>query len=116
MGIKRGIVSDGGRKKYLPSGDALDNVMETEVVAVNTNVGATHTVLLVNTAGGAKNITLPASHSLDDFYHIKNIGTAGNDVTVIVNGNNVDGSSSNLTLEDLDSIQIVSDGTDWWII
>jgi len=76
-------------------------------------------VLLVNdtVAGGEVTITLPAAKGAEDrIYHIKKIGSTAN-VVIDANGTETidDGLTATLTTQ-FESIQIASDGSNWFIV
>lgn len=81
-----------------------------------TLVDGSNVVALVNTSGGIKTVNLPASPSTDRVFIIKNIGSAGNNVTVGRNGKNIEGVAADQTITDLASRMFIYDGTEWWIL
>lgn len=73
-------------------------------------------MVLVDTSGGAVTITLPpAADAVNKVYTIKNADTGANAVTVDGDGSETIDGSTTAVLGALDSITIVSDGTEWWI-
>lgn len=72
--------------------------------------------ILADTSGGVITINLPIAVA-GLVYKIKNSDTtsAGNAVTVTPASGNIDG-NANFALNALESIEIVCDGTNWWII
>ena len=62
---------------------------------------------------GTVTITLP-SPSANDVIDIKNIGSGT--VTIDGDGNNIDGDASVYIYNQYESISLVSDGSNWWMI
>ena len=78
---------------------------------------ANDNVVLVDSSGGARNITLPAP-SVGRVLKIKdNTGSAAtNNITVLPNGSeDIDGASSKVISNNWGSVELVSDGTDWFL-
>ena len=79
----------------------------------------THYIVLVDddTVGGAATLTLPAAASnTGTVLYIKKLGTTG---SVTVDGNSaetIDGAATQVLSTQYEVIQIVCDGTEWWII
>jgi len=90
-----------------PSGPIL-NVVTT---AVNYSVGITDDVVLVTATA---TITLPSAADAGRLITVKSANSIG-PVTVDSVAGNIDGSASQV-LTGADSIQCVSDGSDWWVI
>lgn len=72
-------------------------------------------VVYVNSASGDVTVTLPASPLTGQQYTICRVSTS-NAVTVGRNGNNIQGSASNLSLTVLDSVRLGWDGSASWRI
>jgi hypothetical protein len=98
-----------------PSWQYPNKLVVTNVSGATT-LNATHHVVIVDTSGGAVTITLPASPVTGQSYRIKNAATSGNSVTVARNGKNIENAASDLTLLDLDAVDVVYDGTEWWVL
>ena len=87
----------------------LNRTVTTKTASYNPAV--TGDIVLMN---GTYTVTLPASPSANDIFNVKNIGTGV--VTVARNGNNIDGVASDITLYQNESICIVSDGSNYFLI
>lgn len=74
--------------------------------------------VFVDASGGAVTITLPTAASAKNVqYFIKKIDSSVNAVTVDGNGSEtIDDSTTQVISSQYDSIEIYSDGTEWWII
>ena len=92
------------------------NTMNSEMRGVvTTKTGAYSAVNRdIILANGTFSVTLPASPSANDIFDVKNIGTGT--ITVARNGNNIDGTASDITLYQNESICIVSDGSNYFLI
>ena len=84
----------------------------------STTLDSTDDVVLVDASGGAITITLPAAATdTGREYTIKKIDTSANAVTVDGNGSEtIDNATTAVLGRPYDAIQIVSDGTEWWIL
>lgn len=93
------------------------NVTDTVTVTTNTNLDA-ETIILVNATSGATTITLPsASGYANKVYTIKKIDSSENEVTVDGTGNEtVDGETTKTIAFQNTAMQLVSNGTNWYII
>ena len=99
---------------------------QTRALAVTTqssvyNVAATDDVVLVNPSGGAFDVTLPNANLITGRrVQIKRVNTSANVVTVKSAGGTIDGTAAatgiGLAGGTYNSITVVSDGTNWWII
>lgn len=74
--------------------------------------------VFVDASGGAVTITLPTAASAKNVqYFIKKIDSSVNAVTVDGDGSEtIDDSTTQVISSQYDSIEIYSDGTEWWII
>jgi molybdopterin converting factor small subunit len=72
--------------------------------------------IFADASGGGFDVDLPASPTTGDTYCIKKADTGAGIVRVDGNGNNIDGSATQSLSSAYDSIQIVFDGTEWFII
>ena len=102
---------------YLDGAGTNQIITNTTTVITTSHTAADEHVILVDddTAGGEVTVALPAVvEGLT--YHIKKIGSTAN---VIVDGSAFetidDGLTATLTTQ-YESIQIISDGSNWWII
>lgn len=75
-------------------------------------------VILVNTSLGPVTVCLPASHASGKLYEIKDISglAATNNITITSDdGDSIDGAATYVMNVDLQSITVISDGTDWFV-
>jgi hypothetical protein len=88
-----------------------------ETITSNTALNSTHSTVLIDTSSGNVTVTLPAASTVTDrIYTIKLIDDT-NTGDVATNGSEeIDGDSNNFVLTLHESIQIQSDGSNWWII
>ena len=86
-------------------------------ITVDTTIDATFDVILVDASSGAVTITLPAAATNTVQFDIKKIDSSGNNVTVDANGTETidDGLTAVITAQ-YESITIVSDAANWWVI
>lgn len=77
-------------------------------------------MLFVDCTSGPITITLPAAHSVDKIYEVKDYAgfAATNNITITSSGGDlIDGLGTTATLTvNHQSFMFLSDGTDWWII
>lgn len=66
----------------------------------------------------AATLTLPATAKAGYFLTVKNGNTvaSGNNVTVARNGNSIDGTAADAVIGPLQSLTLIADGTNWWVI
>lgn len=77
----------------------------------------TDDVILVNTTAGNVTITLPAAASRNRPYYIKNIGTAANLMTIDADASEtIDNNLTVSTSTSMESMTLVSDGSNWWLV
>jgi hypothetical protein len=78
----------------------------------------TRTVALIDASGGNATVNLPAAAGATDrIYYIKKIDSSANTVTIDANGaETIDGATTQTLLTQYDALQIVSDGTQWFIL
>jgi hypothetical protein len=95
--------------------NVIDLYPTTITGASYTTTGNNYNVLLCNYSGNcALQLSSGATGALGRFYWIKNINAAGY-VVVSPQSGTIDGQSS-YTLAPYQAIQVVSDGTNWWIM
>ena len=93
------------------------NVMEAKLnrtVTTKTasyNPAVTGDIVLMN---GTYTVTLNGSPSANDIVNIKNIGTGT--VTIAGNGNTIDGDANIYLYSQYESVCLVSDGSNWFMI
>ncbi len=91
-------------------------IAEREISGATTLSATTDHVVLCETTGGTFTVTLPAvAGNAGLTYEIKNIGT--NTLTIDGNGaETIDGALTAVLSSQYDSITLVCDGTEWWIL
>lgn len=100
------------------TGTAGTGVLAVHTITGDTALSTSHTVVLCDTASGGITVTLPiAANNTGRRYFVKKIDSSGNSVTVDGNGSETIDNSTNMVLaSQYDSVEIVCDGTGWWII
>jgi len=88
------------------------------ITVVNNSTAGTDSTILVNAASGAITITLPAAAvKANYFYRIKKIDSSVNAVTVKPNGSEtIDGSTTMVIAFQYSCMDLVSNGSNWYII
>lgn len=86
----------------------------TSTITANTTA-SDNDELIADSSGGALTVTLP---SPSNGVRVRAIRSASaNGVTLARSGTeNINGSASDLSISYLESVEVVSDGTDWWIV
>ena len=85
-------------------------------VSASTSLTNNDDVIIANAAGGAVDVTLPAPSDGKLFY-IKKIDSSRNIVSLLPSpGVTIDGESQASLIAQYDSIEVISDGTNWFII
>ena len=78
---------------------------------------ASEVVIICDATSGDLTITLPTAVGITGrIYYIKRIDGSANTVTVDGNGSETIDDGLTITLSQYDCLQIVSDGTEWWIL
>lgn len=95
----------------------VDPFVYASVVSVSTNTTLTtgNTVVLVSASGGSRTITLPAP-TAGKILIIKKTDSSLNTVVISPPSGTIDGAASKSLLTQYDSLTIVSDGTNFFII
>lgn len=90
----------------------------TITITASTTLTTAQTVVLCDTSGGDIVVTLPAVSGHDGTrYFIKKIDGSGNIVTIDGNGaETIDEVLTKVISTQYDSLEIVCDGSEWWII
>jgi hypothetical protein len=90
----------------------------TETITTTDTLDGTNHVVFADATSGAFTITLPpAATETGRVYHIKKIDSSANAVTI--DGDSAETIDDSTTVElasQYDSVTIVSDGTEWWIV
>jgi len=97
----------------------FDGMFHHKVLSVIADVTANdECVILADATAGSITVTLPDVESATDrTYYIKKTDASGNAVTVDGNASEtIDGATTNVLSAQFDSIQVVSNGTEWFII
>lgn len=89
-----------------------------ETVTTATTLNNSHYAVMVDATGGAVTVTLPAAAANKHrSYIVKKIDVSANAVTVDGNGaETIDDSATYSLASQYDKVQILSDGTEWWVI
>lgn len=84
----------------------------------NTTLDADNDVVLCDAALGAITVTLPPAGDLSgQFYDIKKVDSSANAVTIDGDGSEtIDGATTRVLASQYESLTVVSDSTEWWII
>ena len=100
------------------TGSAGTGLLTTTTITANATLTTSHTVVLCDASSGPIAVTLPVAGSNSNRrYFIKKIDGSGNAVTVDGNGaETIDGSTTQIITSQYDCIEIVCNGTEWWII
>lgn len=109
-------ISATGDRKYVGSAKALNLAWDTETFTSDDTLGTDNVVALVDGSLNTVTITLPSAVGIENrVYYIKSInGTFTTDVATNAS-ETIDGDSS-WTLAAGETITIVSDNANWWII
>lgn len=87
-------------------------------VSTNTTLGVSNAIVLVDASGGAVTITLPTAASANGrHYTIKKIDSSANAVTIDGDGaETIDGATTQSLAVQYDALQVVSNGTAWFVV
>lgn len=95
---------------------ATGTYLNRSSVSTNTTLTNLNDVVLVNATSAAIDITLPTPSDGKLFYIKKTDGSA-NLVNILPSSSEtIDGESRNVLLSQYDCIELVSDGTNWWVL
>lgn len=97
--------------------DYVDNVAVKSVVTDSTtsSIGSDEDVSLADSSGGSITLTLPA-HSTGKVVTVKKTDSSGNTVTVTGATGNIDGASNYILYSQNESVTVISDGANWFVI
>lgn len=97
---------------------AVDYSALIKTVSADYTLGADDHVLLVSAVSGDITITLPDASTVDGRqYHIKKVDSSVNSVTLDgYSGQTIDGDITQIITAQYDSVLIVSDGSNWYIL
>ena len=95
-----------------------DLVQPTTTITASKTIGLLSRNVFVDATSGALTVTLPsASSAVGRYFNVKKIDSTSNAVTVDADGSEtIDGSTTASLASQYDSLSIVSDGTEWFII
>lgn len=83
----------------------------------NYSVTSVDSVLLCDATSGALTVTLPSAAGIAGRqYTIKRLNGGANAVTVAASGETIDGAATRSLLLQYESVAVVSDGANWWVI
>lgn len=89
----------------------------TSSKTANYTITGTDDVILADAAGGAITITLPTAVSVTKFFTIKRKNSGANNVTVATTASQtIDGATTKVLAQQYESITVVSDNANWFII
>jgi len=94
-----------------------DPFVYASIVSVSTNTTLTtgNTIVLVDASGGSRTMTLPAP-TAGKIVHIKKTDSSANSVVISPPSGTIDGAATKSLLTQYDSLSIVSDGTNFFLI
>lgn len=101
------------------AGEVYGSAQAVKVSAVSSSrAAAVETVLLCNATSAAVTITLPsASAAANRVYYVKKTDSTGHTCTVAAaGGETIDGQSNQIISFQYTTLQLVSDGSAWWIL
>ncbi|MDF1702395.1 MAG: hypothetical protein P1V36_14695, partial [Planctomycetota bacterium] len=90
----------------------------TRDISSSTTLLASDSILMVDASGGAVTVTLPNVSSATDLQlDIKKVDSSANAVTIDgFSTQTIDGSTTQTLNTQYDSLTVICDGTEWWII
>lgn len=99
-----------------PVGGPTSTLITT--ITVSTTLTGAYGIILADATAGAITVTLPAAADYKEkLFSIKKIDSSANIVTVAAaSGETIDEATSHLIPVQYVSIDVVSDGTEWWIV
>lgn len=100
----------------IPNGAALDTT--SVVTVINNTTAGNDSTILVDATSSPITITLPAASTKTNyFYRIKKIDASANAITIALNGlDTLDGETTWIIAYKDTCMDIVSNGTNWYII
>ena len=92
-------------------------ITETPITS-DITLNDTHTVVTVDASSAAVTLTLPIAANVSGrYYVIKKIDSSANNVIIDANGSEtIDGALTNIISAQYDSVSVISDASQWWII
>jgi hypothetical protein len=84
----------------------------------NYSVTSTDSVLLCDATSGALTVTLPTAAGITGRqYSFKRISSGANTVTVAAqSGQTIDGAATRVLGTQYETVTVVSDGSNWWVV
>jgi hypothetical protein len=108
------IISNGHNGSWLVTAKSTPLVTTT---LVSYSILTTDNTILVNSAASGTTMTLPAaSNALGNIFNIKKIDSSVNAVTISAVSGNIDGVSNKIISIQYDSVSVVSDGSNYYLI
>lgn len=97
--------------------EAFSGLVAVTTKTANYTATISDDVILADATGGAFQVTLPtAAGNTGQVIEVKRVSTNANAVTIATTGGQtIDGASTYAPLA-LESVPMVSDGTNWWIV
>lgn len=110
-------IADGGvDTTQLAAGAVTEAKRERTVNAYSSSIGITHDVALGNASGGAITLTLPSA-AAGKRVTIKKTDSSSNTVTIQRDAtNSIDGANTKVLYSQYESMTVISDGTNWFVI
>lgn len=110
------IANGGVDTTQLAAGAVTEAKRERTVNAYSSSIGITHDVALGNASGGAITLTLPAA-AAGKRVTIKKTDSSANTVTIQRDAtNSIDGANTKVLYSQYESMTVISDGTNWFVI
>ena len=111
-------IADMGRQVERGFADTLDAFRSIRTITASATLSANDYTVLVNAAGGAVTVTLPAALVVSgQTFHVKKIDATANAVTLDGSGaETIDGAATKSTTTQWASYSVQSNGTGWFIL
>lgn len=110
------VINGAGGATAIEIADFSGAYLNRSSVSINTTLTNNNDVVLVNAGSGAINITLPTP-SDGKLFHVKKVDFSANIVSVLPSAAElIDGASSKTLTGQYDSVEVISDGTNWFIL
>ena len=95
---------------------SFDSSFETVISSPHTADSSKFILVDDDTIGSTVTVNLPAAASEGRTYHIKKLGSTANVIIDASGSETIDDSSTATLTVQYESIKLVSDGSNWWII
>ena len=106
-------------RRYTKTSETVEKPLASGVVSKTANYTLTSadSYILADATSGSITITLPAVSGISGrIYTIKRTDSSANTVTIDGNASETIDDQTTQTLSQYDTIKIICDGTEWWII